>query len=235
MSASTPRYVIENHGPDHDAIKTAFSGAFQVCAQLGISEITLLVPAKGQFPSTVVGTFLGQSVTKAICKGQTVKITDTLCMNLESPKTFSPYKTYGMVIGVYLSQKDQNALDSITSARALVLLPWTEEEGKTWLSTWNAIVLGASTWQVQQTTFPVDVENAFLSLTQGINLSTGLSHPSDKDAAKRTLSNLKKNGHMLVPDEIRKWALRNNWAPKNAAALSKLAGRYFKGRLLNQA
>jgi hypothetical protein len=176
----------------------------------------------------LVGTFLGQSASKALCKGQTVKITDTLSMNLESPKTFSPYKTYGMVIGVYLSQKDQNALDSITSAQALVLLPWTEEEGKTWLSTWNATVLGTSTWQVQQKTFPSDVENALLTLTQGINLSTGLSHPSDKDAAKRTLSGLKQGGHRLDSDEIRKWALRNNWAPKDAEALSKLAGRYFK-------
>ncbi len=228
MSANTPRYLIENHGPDHDALKTAFSEAFRVCVQTGISEITLLVPAKRQFPNTVVGSFLGQSVTKALCKGQTVEIADGLSMSLESPKTFSPYKTYGMVIGVYLSQKDHNTLDSITSAQAIVLLPWTEEEGKVWLSTWNATVLGKSTWQVQQTSFPADIENALLTLTQEINLSTGLSHPSDKEAAKRTLSGLKQSGHRLIPDDIRKWALRNNWAPKDAEALGKLAARYFK-------
>ena len=228
MSASTPRYMIENHGPDHEAIKTAFAGAFQVCAQNGITNITLLVPAKGAFPNTVVGTFLGDSVTKALCKGESVRITADLTMNLESPKTISPYGSYGMVVGVYLSQKDQNVLDSLSNVKAIVLLPWTEEEGKTWLSTWNATVLGKSTWQVQQTAFPADVEEALLLLTHGINLSTGLSHPSDKESAKRTLFGIKRRGHRLNPDDIRRWALRNNWQPRDAEDLGKLAARYFK-------
>lgn len=228
MSASTPRYLIENHGPDQDVLKAAFSEAFRICTQSSISEVTLLVPSKGQFPETVVGEFLGQSAAKALCKGQTVKIAEELTMNLESPKTFSPYKGYGMVIGVYLSQNDQNKLDSISTAQAIVLLPWTEEEGKAWLSTWNATVLGKSTWQVQQATFPADVERALLNLTRGINLSTGLSHPSDKEAAKRTVSELKQNGYTLIPDDIRKWARRNNWRPNDAEALGKLAARYFK-------
>jgi len=228
MSASTPRYLIENHGPDHEAIKTAFAGAFQICNQNGISEITLLVPAKGSFSGTVVGKFLGGSLTKALCKGETVKISENLSMNLESPKTFSSYKTYGMVIGVYLSRKDQDALDSISSVKAIVLLPWTEEEGKAWRSTWNTTTLGKSTWQEQQATFPADVENDLFLLTRRINLSTGLSHPSDKESAKRTLSGIKQSGHRFVPDDIRKWALRNNWSPKGAEALGKLATRYFK-------
>lgn len=228
MSANIPRYLIENHGPDHEALKTAFAGAFQVCVQNDITSITLLVPAKGAFPSTVVGTFLGDKVTKALCKGETVKIAENLVMRLESPKTFSPHKSYGMVIGVYLSQKDQNVLDAVSSAKAIVLLPWTEAEGKMWLSTWNATVLGKSTWQVQQTTFPQDVEDDLLSLTRRINLSTGLSHPLDKKAAQETLSGIKHRGHRLVPDDVRKWALRNNWQPDDAEDLGKLAARYFR-------
>lgn len=227
MSADIPRYLIENHGPDQEAIKTAFAGAFQVCVQHGITSITLLVPAKGAFPTTVVGTFLGDKVTKALCKGETVRIGDDLNMDLESAKTFAPYKSYGMVIGVYLSQKDQNALDSVSSAKAIVLLPWTEEEGKAWMSTWNATVLGKSTWQVQQTAFPQDVEDALLSLTHRINLSTGLSHPLDKKAAQDTLSGIKRRGHRIDPEDIRKWALRNDWRPDDAEDLGKLAARYF--------
>lgn len=149
-------------------------------------------------------------------------------MDLESPKTFFAYKSYGMVIGVYLSPKDQDVLDSVSSAKALVLLPWTEADGKTWLSTWNPTVLGKSTWQVQQTAFPQDVEDALLNLTRRINLSTGLSHPLDKKAAQETLASIKSRGHQLDPDDIRKWALRNNWQPADAVDLGKLAVRYFK-------
>ena len=228
MTTNTPRFLIENHGPDREAIKTTFAGAFQVCAQNGISEITLLVPAKGAFPNTVVGMFLGDRVTKALCKRQTVKITGDLNMNLESLKTFSPDKSYGMVIGVYLSQKDQNALDSINSAKAIVLLPWTEEEGKAWMSTWNPSILGKSTWQAPQRKLAPDVETALLKLTHLINLSTGLSHPSDKESAKRTFVKIKKAGHRPDPEDIRQWALRNNWRPKDAETLGKLATRHFK-------
>lgn len=208
-------------------METTFAGAVRVCAENGISEITLLVPVKGGFPNTVVATFLGNRVTKTLCKGQSVKIADDLTMNLESSKTFSPYKSYGMVIGVYLSQKDQTILDSINSAKAIVLLPWTEEEGRVWMSTCNPNVLGKSTWQTPQTGFAPDVEAALLRLTRGINLSTGLSHPSDKESAKRTFVMIKKAGHQPEPEEIRKWALRNNWRPKDANTFMKLATKYF--------
>lgn len=228
MAAQIPRYLIENHGPDQKVVKTAFASAFQVCAENAIPQVTLLVPAKGAFPTTVVGTFLGEGVTRALCKGQTVKITSDLSMNLESLHTFSPYKSYGMVIGVYLSPGGQNTLDSTTSAQAIMLLPWTEEEGKSWMSTWNPTILGESTWQVSEETLAPDVEDALLTMTRMINLSTGLTHPSDKESAKRTLSELKRAGHRPTPEEIRKWALRHAWRPKDAEALGKLAARHFK-------
>lgn len=49
MSASIPRYVIENHGADCEAVKTAFAGAYQVCSQNGISSITFLFIQKAHF------------------------------------------------------------------------------------------------------------------------------------------------------------------------------------------
>ncbi|MGA1825513.1 MAG: hypothetical protein ACMUIP_12715 [bacterium] len=129
---------------------------------------------------------------------------------------------------MYSSKKDQKVLDSLNSVQAIMLLPWTEDEGKAWLSTWNVTTLGNSTWQVQQTSLPADIEADLLRLTQGINLSTGLSHPSDKESAKHILNGLKKKGHRLDADDIRKWALRNNWKPRHAEDLAKLAHRYFK-------
>jgi len=149
-------------------------------------------------------------------------------MKLESPATFSPHESYGMVIGVHLSQKDQNALDSISSAKAIMLIPWTETEGKAWMSTWSPNIIGKRTWQTPETNLAPDVETALLDLTHVINLSTGLSHPSDKKSAELAFAKVKKAGHQPDPDEIRKWALRNNWDPKSAEALAKLAARYFK-------
>lgn len=228
MAANIPRYLIENHGPDIEGIKTAFAGAFQVCQQAGITQITLIVPAKGTFPDTVVGSFLGSAASKALCNGQSVRISDTISMNLESVKTFSLHGTYGMVIGIYLSEKDHQVLDSIRRASAIVLLPWTEDEGKAWMATWSPTVLGASTWCVPTGGLPKEVEDALLVLTRGINLSTGLSHPSDKESAKRTLTAIRKAGHRPDADEIRRWAVRHDWAPREADDLAKLAARIIK-------
>jgi hypothetical protein len=206
----------------------AFQTAYQICITEGISEITLLVPAKGSFPNTVVGGFLGMDVSKALCKGVKVKITDSLCLNLESPKTFNPYRSYGMLVGVHLSLKDQNLMDSVLSAKAIVFLPWTEEEGKSWMSTWSPSALGKSLWQVPQPALDPVVEQELLRLTRNINLSTGITHPSDKEFARRILSKLKGMGHHPEPEDIRKWALRQNWEPKVAEDLKKLASKYFK-------
>src|SRR4030067_1215098 len=111
MTTSIPRYIIESHGPDEKAISKAFEGAIKICEQTSITQITLLVPTKGSFPNTVVGKFLGSSVSKALCDGQRVKIKDNLSLNLESSKTFQKYSSYGMLIGVYLSKSDLDLLD----------------------------------------------------------------------------------------------------------------------------
>jgi hypothetical protein len=228
MTANIPRYIIQSHGPDLDAIKLAFKSAFQICTMESISEITLLVPAKGSFPNTVVGRFLGENVSKALCKGMKVKITDSVYLTLESPKTFNPYGSCGMLIGVHLSRKDQDLMDSVISAKAIVLLPWTEEEGKAWMSTWSPSVIGVSFWQVHQPVLDPAVQEELLRLTRNINLSTGITHPSDKKFAQHALSKLKAMGHHPDPEAIRKWALRQNWEPKDAEDLKKLASRYFK-------
>lgn len=228
MKADIHRYIIKSHGPDHEDIKMAFRCAFQICLNEGISEITLLVPAKKAFLKTVVGMFLGRDVSKALCNRQKVKVTDNPYMILESQRTFESYRPYGMLIGVCLSQKGQNLLDSVNSAKAIVLLPWTEEGGKNWMSTWNPTVLGKSTWQVIQPALDAEVEEELQRLTRVINLSTGLTHPYDRQTAHETLSRLKKKVYRPNPDNIRKWAVRHDWVPKDAENLEKLAGRYFK-------
>jgi len=192
---------------------------------MGIDEITLLVPSKGSFPSTVVGQFLGKKVSDALCKGDNVSITSTLRMNLQTARKFEQYRQYGMLFGVYLSKGDCQTLDSATSVRGIALLPWTEKEGKDWQSIWNPAVLGAIAWTPVPTPLHPDVEAALLQLTGRVNLSSGLKHPLDKQAAKETFAKLKLSSHILDADVIRQWATRNGWQPKDAQELGDLSRR----------
>jgi hypothetical protein len=133
-----------------------------------------------------------------------------------------------MIVGVYLSLESLFKLESEVSAKAIIFLPWMEDEGKRWLSTWDATILGANTWQVQQTSLPTDVENALSGLTHEINLSTGLIHPSDRKAARRVLTELRDLGHALCSADVRSWAVRNGWRPDDAKDLADEVARIFK-------
>jgi hypothetical protein len=227
MPANIPRYLIENH---HDlnieAIRSAFAEAFAICMREGIDKVHLLVLAKNNFPDKVIEAVLSPAICKTLSAGKPVKVADTLNMTLSSLATFEHFHSYGMVIGIYLTSKGRDILDS-ASARAIVLLPWTEEEGKNWMATWNPIVLGPDTWHVAQDKLSSEVEKALGQLTAVINLSTGLSHPLDKKHAQAAFARLKATGHAPSSELIRQWALQHNWRPGDAQDLKQLAERYF--------
>ena len=221
------RYIIEDHGGNVENAKFMLSEAMRICQRDGMSRITLFVPNKGSFPSTVVGQFLG-GVTKKLCKGEAVCLTENISLDLQSANKVRHICHYEMIVGVYLSLESLFKLESEVSAKAIIFLPWMEDEGKRWLSTWDATILGANTWQVQQTSLPPDVENALSGLTHGINLSTGLIHPFDRKAARSVLTELRDLGHALCSADVRSWAVRNGWRPDDAKDLADEVARIFK-------
>ncbi|MDW3689038.1 hypothetical protein RA280_46465 [Cupriavidus sp. CV2] len=223
---TTPRFMVENVGTNIDAVKIVFEEAFKYAVSNGIAQITLLVPVKGAFPDTAVEKFVGPNA-KSLCKGGSMQLGGGVSLDLITARDAPSYRSNGIVIGVYLSQIDLDALDSVRSARAIVYLPCFEEEGKAWMSTWSPVVWGASTWSVAPVSLPPAVEAELLRLTSAVNLTTGLSHPSDKENAKRTFSSLKRDGHNVQPEDLRRWAIKNGWAPRHAEDLFKLAGKYF--------
>ncbi|MVX98545.1 hypothetical protein [Klebsiella quasipneumoniae] len=56
--------------------------------------------------------------------------------------------------------------------------------------------------------------------------STGLSHPSDKDRAKRIFADLKKQGLKASEEAIRQFAVNNGWDPVRAQELASFAKKY---------
>lgn len=221
------RYIIENHGGNVENAKFMFSEAMRICQRDGMSRITLFVPNKGSFPDTLVGQLLGGVATK-LCRGESFLIAENILLDLQGANKVRHICHYEMIVGVYLSLESLFRLESALSAKAIIFLPWMEDEGKRWLSTWGATILGTNTWQVQQTSLPPDVENALSVLTQGINLSTGLIHPSDRRTARRVLTELRDLGHALCSADVRSWAVRNGWRPDDAKDLADEVARIFK-------
>ena len=92
MSSKTPRFIIETEGVNHDAVQLGFKAAFQLCAQNNVPLVTLVVPTKQGFPSTIVAQPIGPTASKALAKGEKVKISGNIFLSLESSKTFQDYQ-----------------------------------------------------------------------------------------------------------------------------------------------
>ena len=226
MAANITRYLIENEGADETTFRLAIIESKTICHQLGLSRITLLVPAIGNISGSIVESNFGKDITKKLCNGESYKL-NGIMIDLLSPrqKRFSFNTSYETVIAMHLSL---DVIDAIELAAALVFLPWSEKEGKDWLSTCNPVILGKNAWQVQQVNLDPYVVAALNSLTSTINLSSGLLHSMDKKTTKVTLSTIKEAGHQPDPEDLRKWAMQNNWSSSGADALKKMAERKFK-------
>lgn len=217
---SVARYVVE---PSPDQVRLAFKSALEICKAKNIASVMLVVPHKGGFDRTIVADFLGTNAVKALIKGQAVLIDHGVQMKLESVQTFRGRSSDELLIGAHISDKDMNKLDDALGAQAIVYLPWNETEGRDWQATWGAQGIGASTTSPPVSSLPNGVEEALRRLTQTINLSSGLGHPSDKKRAERTIGQLRQDGHSIDPVEIRRWAQRNGWSSSAAVDLEAVA------------
>ncbi len=74
------------------------------------------------------------------------------------------------------------------------------------------------------------VEKALEAITSRTNLSTGLSHPNDKNAAKEMFNRLHAAGEVLLAEEISSWASSNGWKQKDAEQLGALAQQIGMGK-----
>ncbi|TOH26995.1 hypothetical protein CGI85_22025 [Vibrio parahaemolyticus] len=120
-----------------------------------------------------------------------------------------------------------DVIDGVNSVNSIVFLPWNEEDGKRWLSTWNPQVVGPQSWNPATNSLPQLVQDAVLKLGRCINMSTGLAHPSDKEMAKRLFSELRKSGVSASSEAVRQFAIQNGWEPSRAQELANFASKYI--------
>jgi hypothetical protein len=66
------------------------------------------------------------------------------------------------------------------------------------------------------------VGRALESITGRTNLSSGLAHPNDMNAAKEMFKLLHEVGEILRGEEIRSWAVMNGWQERDAVELGAL-------------
>lgn len=121
-------------------------------------------------------------------------------------------------------------LDDVATIKALGVLTWLIDDVRPWAVGVGAVdLLG-----VAATHTPVIEDDVALGalrvLTNSVNLSTGLSHPSDWDHAVHMFRELRRRGHALDGAEIETWAIANGWSARHANEVGQLAREIADGK-----
>lgn len=224
---SVSRLLIENHGSNPDSIQLAFVQAYQQCKSAGLSNVTLVFPTKGSFTSSDIAEFLGEKAAKSLAKGLSINLDDCIQLNFEIPRNIKSFGNYDVLLAAYLTDKEMDMIDGVRNVDTILYLPWNESYGKRWLSTWHPQIVGTSAWTASSESLPKIAQDVVLKLGSCINMSTGLTHPSDKDMAKKLFSELRKQRVSASPELVRQFAAQNGWEPNRAQELANFASKYI--------
>lgn len=74
------------------------------------------------------------------------------------------------------------------------------------------------------------LHKALEAITSRTNLSTGLTHPNNMNAAKEMFKRLHLSGVTLPANEISSWAQMNGWRAKDADELGRLDQQIGMGK-----
>lgn len=213
-------------GATPENIPTALKIGIRECIALNSGILTIITPLRDNLHRGALGDFLGHNATKRLMKGGTVLLDKTrVVLAHESVATIKKKDNGRVGLAFYVSKDAIHELDQL-NFDCLIFVPWLDAEGVAWARKWNAETHGAVTQGAAVDLLPIAID-ALKRLTKCINLSTGLCHPSDKEHAQRTFSELRPAGISWDPVEIEKWAVRNEWRADHARELAELSRKYI--------
>lgn len=120
--------------------------------------------------------------------------------------------------------------DNLQDLKALGVLTFSFKDIESWRIARQAIDVLEHAPTPKLPEMPIELLGALRSLTLRVNLSTGLSHPMDFDAALLTLKRLRDSRIHFDGDQIEIWAMSNGWASNDASELGSLAGDVASGK-----
>lgn len=120
--------------------------------------------------------------------------------------------------------------DNLSDLKALGVLTFSFKDIESWrvARQANDVLKLAPTSKLPE--LPIELLGALRSLTLRVNLSSGLSHPMDFDAALLTFKRLRDSRIHFDGDQIEIWAMSNGWASSDASELGALARDIASGK-----
>jgi hypothetical protein len=136
----------------------------------------------------------------------------------------------GPVLAVWPSVKTLEYLTDWAQPTAICVIQWSPHETDDWLWAHQARDLTgrSAPYEAPSLTDPV-VLQAMQSLTQIVNLETGIHHPLDRAKAIQTFKALLSGQRGFGGAEIYRWAVANGWKGMSAEELKEVAEGVLAG------
>lgn len=223
----TERRFVDAHGYDPEAVKLATGWLVRFAMENDHGRVTVLVSTQNQVDS--LAKILG--LKPARLRKDKVFSAGQISVKLVTERQSLRERLEGALLGLWVDDRQlEKRLDG-AHAPALCVVPWDRADIAQWKANWNPIDLrtGEPAGTGATVGNPVVVA-ALESLTTAVNLSTGLSHPSDKQAAVQMFRLLRDAGEQFDSSEIQAWAVAHGWRPQDARKLAELARAILDGR-----
>jgi hypothetical protein len=225
-----PRYYVKSEGPNVEAVLLGLSWLVDAATRLNATEAILALPTKQNLRGTVTEA-LGGAAAAALAAGRPVKLLSGASLRLVTVRMSWYLRTPAPVLCVYLAPSQLEKVDGTPNVAEMCLVPWIMAEVRDWIETWQAVDLTGEEAAPPAPRLDPVLKEALLSLTQSVNLGTGIGHPSDRSDAIQTFRILRRHRIPFDPEAVRRWLVaEGGWEPTHAQDVKKIAEGVLAGR-----
>jgi hypothetical protein len=223
-------FFIRSEGPSSQAVREALRWLLRYPKE----KCFLAVIAYGNLRG-IISDVIGADNVKVLTRTGRLNLSNKEIVLVTERKPIYDGENSPLVV-FYPNRKFLDELDSVRNLSAMLVVPWTMSEVELWIRTRNATELGKPK-QVNVPPFVKNkvVEQALNGLTARVNVSTGVSHPRDREAAIQTFQILRNGGEMFTPEEVKAWLIaKGGWRATDAQEVAEIARQVLEGRKLRR-
>jgi len=221
------KYITNSASSDRNALADGFQKVLELCASLLHNTVILHLPTKNHLSQ--LSNLLGQTTIRKLNKDN-YSSWNSITFTLNTERLEISDRTEDIVLSLYPTSRMIDNLNNLKRAKAIVVVPWIDRERDEWIKTWNPEIIGGAQENMGSLELDPRLERALVALTSRINLSTGLTHSSDRESAIQLLRILQRNGIQLNPNNMKIWALQNGWNSNGANQLRDFAQGVLDGK-----
>ena len=227
------KLYISSYGPDEEPIKIGYRWLLDAAVREGQTQ-AYLAALTMRILDGVVADCLGNAFVKVLKRDKRISVSHDgagLTLDLLTERIDSTSRYQGPALVMYPNARLLEKMDDHHEVTDVLVVPWIMADIEEWIQIWHAQELRTEDEQPSEAEFsdPV-VEAALKSLTMGVNLSTGIAHPSDRDLAVWVFLRLNQARIRYNLVEIKGWLVRQGWMSKHANAVKEVAAKIQNGK-----